>query len=200
LHVGAPVVLDDFPMLWAWFEEDAILEQMGHARLHSTPDGYFSGIHLWNVLIRRLCLEYDKVRAGDSTVIIEFSRGSEHGGYREALGQLSGSVLGKAAALYVRVSLQDSLRQNRRRFNPDKPHSILEHGLSDDKMDRLYRLDDWDGLDRADPDHLLVQGRRIPAVIFENEDDVTTPRGAALGKRLAACLERLWELRGDIQR
>jgi hypothetical protein len=28
-------VLDDFPMLWNWFEEDALLEEMGYPRLHT---------------------------------------------------------------------------------------------------------------------------------------------------------------------
>ena len=201
LHVGELRVLDDFPLLWAWFEEDAILEAMGRPRLHTTPDNSFLGNHLWEVLIRRLGLEYEKLRAGQpagapaSTVIIEFSRGTEHGGYTAALPQLPDAVLDRAGALYVRVSFEESLRKNRRRFNPEKPHSILEHGLSDEKLERLYRRDDWDQAPRADGEHLLVRGRRVPAVVFENEDDVTTPRGEALGRRLEEALDRLWRLR-----
>ena len=42
-HIGEPVVLDDFPLLWAWFEEDHLLAEMGRERLHTTPDGYFLG-------------------------------------------------------------------------------------------------------------------------------------------------------------
>ena len=199
-RVGDLRVLDDFPMLWAWFEEDAILERMGRARLHTSPDNSFLGNHLWEVLVRRLGLEYEKLLPGRETegapltVIIEFSRGTEHGGYREALSQLSDPVLDRAGALYVRVSFEESLRKNRRRFNPDRPHSILEHGLSDEKLEKLYRLDDWDEVPRADPDHLLVRGRRLPAVVFENEDDVTTPRGDALGRRLEEALDLLWRL------
>ncbi len=199
LHFGIPVVLDDFPMLWAWFEEDDILQRMGKPRLHSTPDGWFLHDHLWDVLVDRLCLEYDKLAAGggtrDATVLMEFSRGSEHGGYRRALDRLSDAVLDRAAVLYVRVSWEESLRKNRRRFNPDKPHSILEHGLSDEKMQRLYRYDDWEDLERADPGTLAIRGRRVPFVTFENEDDVTTPRGDALAARLSDALQRLWELR-----
>jgi hypothetical protein len=36
---------------------------------------------------------------------------------------------------------------------------------------------------------------RIPYVIFENEDDVTTARDEALGARLETVLDRLWTLR-----
>ena len=208
IHVGSPLVLDDFPLLWAWFEEDDLLEKMGKPRLHTTPDGYFSHPHLWDVLIRRLCLEYDKLRAADpglhgtSTVVIEFSRGTEHGGYRAAFEHLSDAVLEAASVLYVRVSYEESLRKNRRRFNPDRPHSILEHALPDEKLDRLYRRDDWEELTRGTAGSLLVRGRSIPAVVFENEDDVTTPwrearSGGALGGRLEACLRKLWEARSS---
>jgi hypothetical protein len=206
LHVGRPVVLDDFPLLWAWFEEDDLLEKMGKPRLHTTPDGYFSFPHLWDVLIRRLCLEYDKLRAADPslhadrTVVIEFSRGTEHGGYREAFEHLSDAVLEAASIVYVRVSYEESLRKNRRRFNPDRPHSILEHALPDEKLDRLYRRDDWEDLPRRADGSILVGGRSIPAAVFENEDDVTTPwretkSAAALGGRLEVCLQKLWEAR-----
>ena len=204
LHVAEPAVLDDFPLLWEWFEEDSILEQMGHPRLHTTPDGYFRAQHLWDVLVRRLCLAYDKLRAAEPslhhrrTVIVEFSRGTEHGGYRRAFENLSPAVLKAASVLYVRVSYEESLRKNRRRFNPDRPHSILDHGLPDDKLERLYRHDDWDQLPRGDRGSLLVRGAPLPAAVFENEDDLTTPwresrAGEALQRRLAGSLDELWE-------
>jgi hypothetical protein len=199
-HVGEPVVLDDFPLLWAWFEEDHLLDEMGLGRLHTTPDGYFLWPHLWDLLVRRLCLEYDKLTRGDprlheqATVLLEFSRGSEHGGYARAFAHLSEAVLERLAVLYVRVSFQESLRKNRRRFNPDRPHSILEHALPDEKLARLYREDDWDRLIAADPRFLAMRERRVPYAVFENEDDLTTPGGDALGKRLEQVLGRLWSL------
>jgi len=42
-------------------------------------------------------------------------------------------MLKSAAILYVNVSFSESLRKNRKRFNPNKPDSILEHGLPDEK-------------------------------------------------------------------
>ena len=98
-HVGQFDQIDDFPMLWAWFEEDALLEKMGHPRLHSDPEGYFIENYLWDVLIERIGLEYQKKlrdlpqAAGAFTSIIEFSRGSEHGGYRSAFAHLSRQIL-----------------------------------------------------------------------------------------------------------
>jgi hypothetical protein len=35
---------------------------------------------------------------------------------------------------------------------------------------------------------------KVPYVVFENEDDVTTGRGEALGERLETALQRLWAL------
>ncbi len=201
-HVGELAVLDDFPLLWAWFEEDRLLAEMGLERLHTTPDGYFLGPHLWDLLVRRLCLEYDKLLRASTklhdrtTVLLELSRGSEHGGYARALARLSEAVLERLAVVYVRVSFGESLRKNRRRFNPERPHSILEHALPDDKLERLYRDDDWDQL-AADPRFLRVAGRQLPYAVFENEDDLTTPGGEALGRRLEEVLDRLWAMAGS---
>ena len=93
-HIGKMVEIDDFPMLWTWFEEDAILEKiMNKPRIHTTPDGYFLHEYMWHLLIERISFDYKKsVRDKESvdiTRFIEFSRGSEHGGYKEAFKHLS---------------------------------------------------------------------------------------------------------------
>ena len=200
-HIGEFEEIDDFPMLWTWFEEDAILTDLGRPRLHTTADGYFKWPYLWDLLIRRICLEYSKRRRDNPayhdrfTTIIEFARGSEHGGFGRAFAQLSPEVVSRAAILYINVSYEESLRKNRARFNPDRPDSILEHGLPDQKMERLYKDSDWAQLSAADPEFFAIQGQRVPYVVFENEDDVTTGRGEALGNRLEETLGRLWQLR-----
>jgi hypothetical protein len=200
-HVARLEVRDDFPMLWTWFEEDDLLSQkFGLPRLHSDKDGYFKFPELWQVLIERLSLEYGKLVRDDpgyhqhSTCLIEFSRGSQHGGYSEAFQHLSDQILGRAAIMYVRVPFEESLRKNRRRFNPDKPDSILEHGLSDEKMERLYREDDFVALARGDSGFLELRGQQVPFAIFPNEDDVTTGNPEELAARLETVLGELWEL------
>jgi hypothetical protein len=195
-------VLDDFPMLWAWFEEDDILrERLGRPRLHTDDGGYFRYPYLWHLLIERLSLEYHKRLRDDpayharTTALVEFSRGSEHGGYGAAFPHLAGDLLRRAAVVYVRVSYAESLRKNRRRVNVRRPDSILEHGLPDEKMERLYRDDDWDVLSAGDPCFLTVAGVRVPYAVFENEDDVTAGTPDLLDARLAEVLGRLWLLR-----
>ena len=126
-HIARLEVCDDFPMLWAWFEEDDILsKKFGLPRLHSDEDGYFKFPELWHLLIERLSLDYGKLLRDDpsyhvhTTCMIEFSRGVSRGGYAKAFQHLSDEVLERAVIMYVRVPYEESLRKNRRRFNLNK--------------------------------------------------------------------------------
>ena len=196
-HVAELDVLDDFPMLWTWFEEDHILaERFGQPRLHTDAEGYFKYPYLWHLLIERLDLEYHKRLRDDPTyhdrvtTLIEFSRGGEHGGYAGALPHLSDGLLRRAGVVYVRVSFEESLLKNRRRFNPDRPDSILEHGLSDEKLERLYRDDDWDAFSGGEGSGFLtVKGIRVPFVVLENEGNLENVVDA---NKLADLLGNLW--------
>ncbi len=152
------------------------------------------------MLIERLSLDYSKKIRDDAsyhdhaTALIEFSRGSEHGGYAEAFQHLSEEILKRAVILYVRVPYEESLRKNRRRFNPDRPDSILEHGLTDDKMERLYRDDDWSTLAPEESGYFSLRGLDVPYAVFPNEDDVTTGKPDQLADRLEDVFHQLWEL------
>jgi hypothetical protein len=198
-RIGDFEEIDDFPMLWAWFEEDRILENLNRPRLHTTSDGYFLHSYFWDLLIRRINLEYEK-RKGEKgtchnrhTVIIEFSRGSEHGGYHRAFHHLSSKILERAAVLYIDVSYEESVRKNRARFNPNRAYSILEHGLPEEKLEHLYRHTDWHDLCASDPHFLQVSGSRVPYGVLSNEDDLTTAGGPALGSRLEEVMQGLWK-------
>lgn len=199
-HVGELFEIDDFPMLWSWFEEDRLLTEMGKPRLYTGEDGNFKWQYLWDLLIQRIALEYKKHRrdvpnGSDSTetTLIEFARGKEHGGFQAAFQNLSSQILQNAAILYIQVSYAESLRKNRRRFNPKRPDSILEHGLTDEKMESLYKEVDWDELTHGQAQGSLeTQGYQVPFVVFENEDDLTTPGGEPLGERLEDRLSVLW--------
>jgi hypothetical protein len=200
-HLAKLDVLDDFPILWAWFEEDDILSHtFGLPRLHSDEQRYFKFEELWHVLIRRLSLDYSKKVRDDityhdhTTALIEFARGSEHGGYADAFPHVSDEILKRAAVIYVHVPFEESLRKNRRRFNPDKPDSILEHGLTDDKMERLYGEDDWSTVAPNESGYLNIHDQSVPYVVFPNEDDVTTGKPDQLAERLQSVLAKLWEL------
>ncbi len=199
-HIAEFEEIDDFPMLWAWFEEDEILEEMGKKRIHTDKEGYFKEVWLWDLLIRRMELEYIKKLHDASdyeknhTVIMEFARGAEHGGFKKAFHNFSPEILKKSAVLYLDVSFEESLRKNRKRFNPDRPHSILEHSLPDEKLIKMYKESDWQSFSSKSSEFLDINSVKVPYVVLENNDDVTTAGGEKLGRRLKEVLQSLWDI------
>jgi len=206
-HVGEFVELDDFPILWEQFEDDDLMEAMGQPRLISNKEfvyngktlpGYvFKGKWYWNFLIRKLNRQYEKMLRDDpdyhknnKTVIIEFSRGSEHGGFKEAYDHLSETILKTGVTLYINVDFEESTRKNRRRYNPDKPDSILEHALEDVKLEMLYKESDWAEFS-SDPTYLKVKGINVPYGVFENMPE-KTDKPDVLGAHLEEVLTNLW--------
>ena len=199
-HLGRIREIDDFPMLWTWFEEDAILEKkFGKPRIHTTPDGYFIEEYLWHLLIERISMDYGKLIRDHSdfhnegTALIEFSRGTEHGGYKEAFKHLSPEVLKNAALVYINVPFEESLRKNRKRFNPNKPDSILEHGLPDEKLEKMYKEVDFEEVSKNSKTHININGVEVPYVIFENMPSKTDDP-EILGPALDDVFGRLWKL------
>ena len=198
-HVGEFEEIDDFPTLWRWFEEDRILEEMNLPRLHSDDKEFFLHQHQWNVLIRMICLDYQKKIQVDptyhntKTAVIEFSRGTQHGGYKEAFQHIDPEMAKRMAVIYLNVSWEESRRKDAKRYNPDDAGSVLEHSVGS-KIETLYKYIDWEDVSAPSPTHLNIAGVQVPYIVLENEDDVTTARGDALGNRLQESLENLWEL------
>jgi hypothetical protein len=206
-HIGEFEEIDDFPYLWERFQDDDILEKMGKKRLFSDTtyeykgkkyQGYnFKENYLWSFFIRKLDLAYSlKIRDNRNfhdhkTMLVEFSRGAEHGGFKEAYQNLSDELLNKACVIYIKVSFEESLRKNRRRFNPSKPDSILEHALEDNKLEMLYRESDWEEFSSADPNFLIVRGIKVPFAVFDNEPE-KTDKPDILGKHLDEVASKLW--------
>ena len=207
-HIGEFQEIDDFPILWERFEDDDLMEEMGQPRLLTdkeftyegkTMPGYvFKGKWFWNFLIRKLNSAYAKLLRDQpwyhesKTLFVEFSRGREHGGFRAAYEHLSMQVLERAVTLYIHVDWPESLRKNRRRYNPDRPDSILQHALEDKKIEKLYKDSDWE-MFAADPQYLRVGERKIPYAVFENMPE-KTDKPEVLGAHLEEVLGRLWSI------
>jgi hypothetical protein len=207
-HVGEFEEFDDFPVLWERFEDDDLWEKHGKPRLISDRffeykgerhEGYvFKDLFFWHWCIEKLNQQYAR-RLRDvpgyhegHTAIFEFARGSQHGGFAAAYPYLSDDVLARACTLYIKVSWAESLRKNRRRRNPDKPDSILEHSLEDLKMEMLYQDSDWEQFSGADPAYLLARGKKVPYAVFDNEPEKTLDP-ALLGPTLEEALSKLWK-------
>jgi hypothetical protein len=198
-HVGAFEELDDFPFVWETFEIDDLLERLGQPRAFTTKDYYFLGDHAWNLFIERINLEFRKKLARDAdftkrrSVIVEFSRGGEHG-FGEAFGHLADEILARAGIVYIDVSYEESVRKNRRRFDPAQADSILYHSLPDAKMERYYRTNDWAQLSGGRPSgRIRVRAHEVPFAVFANEPEQTGDP-AKLGPALERVLTTLWGL------
>ena len=209
-HVGEFEEFDDFPILWERFEDDDIYQKYGHERLISNTHFEYEGKELpgycfkeqffWNFLIEKLNLFYSK-RLRDvpdyhktHTAIFEFARGSQHGGFAEAYTYLADEVISKANTIYIKVDWAESLRKNRRRYNPDKPDSILEHALEDKKIEFLYKESDWEDFSGADKEFLITKDKKIPYSVFDNMPE-KTDKPEVLGAHLEEVCQKLWAIR-----
>jgi len=214
-HIGEFEEFDDFPILWERFEDDDLWEKHGRPRVHSDREfeyqgerlpGYvFKDVFFWHWLIEKLNHSYAR-RLRDNpgyhenrTAVFEFARGSQHGGWAGAYPFLSDEVLARASTIYINVTWEESLRKNRRRYNPDRPDSILQHALEDKKIEMLYRESDWEEFSRPDPAYLHVRGFRVPYAVFENMPEKTLDP-AKLGPHLEEVCGRLWERRTALAR
>ena len=196
-HIGRFSEMDDFPFVWETFEIDDLLERLGQPRVFTTRDYYFTGDHLWNLFIERINLEFQKRLARDpgftrqETVLVEFSRGGDHG-FAEAFAHLSDDIVSRAGIVYINVSYEESVRKNRRRFDPAQADSILYHSLPDAKMEHYYRTNDWERLSGGRKrGRIRVRGRDVPFAVFDNEPE-RTGDPAQLGPALEAVLGALW--------
>lgn len=209
-HIGEIEEYDDFPILWERFEDDDLFEKNGQPRLISEREFVYEGQKLsgyvfkerffWDFLLQKLCFNYKKQIArepgyhGMTTALFEFARGSEHGGWKQAYPQLTDEVLDRAVTVYIDVTWEESLRKNRRRYNPDRPDSILEHALEDKKLEMMYKESDWAEFSGVDPDYLHVRDRRVPYAVFRNMPEITD-QPDKMGAHLEELTTKLWRLR-----
>ena len=199
LHIAPFEEIDDFVWVWQLFEDDDVRERLGRERRNTTRDYYFNDPFLWNFLIGKINLEFDKKLARDPeflsqhTAIVEFSRGGENG-FGEAFSYLSDAILKRAAIVYVSVPFEESLRRNRRRARPNQADSILHHSLQDNKMETLYKTNDWEELSGGKPEGFIkIKDVQVPFAVFQNEPEKTDDP-AKLGPALQDVFARLWAL------
>jgi len=212
-HIGEVEELDDFPILWERFEDDDLLESMGHPRLISAREYEYRGARhpgyvfkeewYWHFMIRKLNAAYARILRDrptfhqTHTLLLEFSRGSQHGGFTTAYRHLAPEILSRAVTLYISISWEESLRKNRRRYNPDRPDSWLQHALEDQKLEMLYKESDWETFAGRDARFLEVAGQRIPYAVFDNMPEKTDCPEHIAPPLEEAC-RRLWQIKQGI--
>jgi hypothetical protein len=197
-HVREFEEIDDFTYVWETFEIDDILGRNGRERIWSDEKYWFKDDFIWNLYIERINLAYRKKLAADpryherTTTIIEFARGGESG-FGEAFSYLHDDILARAGIIYINVPYEESVRKNRRRARPGMEDSILYHSLPDAKMERYYRINDWEKLTAGNPGTIPVRGHNVPYAVFENMPEKTDDP-AKIGPELERAASRLWKL------
>jgi hypothetical protein len=195
-HIADFEELDDFVYVWETFEIDDMLTKHGKPRIWTDEKYWFKEQFIWNLYIERVNLEYRKKLARDpnyhdkKTTLVEFARGGENGIY-EALSFLHEDILSRVSLMYIRVSYEESVRKNHRRARKGQEDSILYHSLPDEKMDFYYKTNDWEKLEKKDPNFIDVRGFKVPYAVFENEPEKTLdPK--LIGNELERVAKKLW--------
>lgn len=202
-HIGKISELDDFIWLWQKFEDDDIWEAMGKGRLYSkiSQHAYIVAsselleymFYKFNYEIKKRYLG-NKIFYEDSTLLVEFARGSKmDGGYKKALSLLSREVLEKSAILYVDVSYEESRRRNIARYEEKLKHSVLAHKVPEEDIVRFSSETDWHDLtNKKDSGVLDLNGLKVPFVTMHNEPEL--PPGPEIAARYESALDRLFEI------
>ena len=198
-HIGEFEELDDFVYVWETFETDDILTKHGKTRKWTDKKYWFKDDFIWDLYIERISLEYRKKLARNpgyhdrTTTLIEFARGGKNG-IHQALTYLHEDILNRATLVYIRVSYDESVRKNHRRARKGQEDSILYHSLPDEKMEFYYKTNDWEKLEKKDPNYIKVKGFKIPYAVFENEPEKTLDP-ALIGKELERVTTKLWGMK-----
>jgi hypothetical protein len=198
-HIADFEELDDFVYVWETFETDDMLSKHGKTRIWTDEKYWFKDDFIWNLYIERISLEYRKKLARNPnyhnamTTLIEFARGGKNG-IHEALTYLHEDILRRAALIYIRVSYEESVRKNHRRARKGQEDSILYHSLPDEKMEFYYKTNDWEKMEKKNPDYIEVKGFKIPYASFENEPEKTMDP-ALIGKELERVTTKLWGMK-----
>ncbi len=198
-HIANFEELDDFLYVWETFELDDLMTQMGKPRVWSDEKYWFKDQYIWDLYIKRLALDYKKKVLKDPayheklTSLVEFARGGKNA-IHQALTLLPDEMLEKASLLYIKVDYEESVRRNRKRARPGQEDSILYHSLPDEKMEFYYKTNDWEEIEKKNPNHIEVRGFKVPYAIFENMPEKTAD-AKLIAEELEKATTKLWNLR-----
>ena len=202
-HIGKISELDDFVWLWKKFEEDDVWEKVAGKRLYSKISEHayvVNSSELVEFLMEKFNYEVEqkflsnKEFYNDSSVFIEFARGSKQdGGYKKALGLLSKELLERAAILYIDVSYEESRRRNQARYEEKLKHSILAHKVPEEDFVRFSSETDWPQLtEEKGSGYLEMNDLKVPFVTMHNEPELLP--GPEIAERYKTALNKLFDL------
>jgi len=150
--------IDDFPKLWAIFQEDEKSGRWQHCR--PTPDGGYkvTDNEVWDLILRQVNADVLKEMRPGRIIFVEFSRPN----YLASLKNFSEDVLKKSLIVYINCSFETCWQRNVRRHEAALARGTDDHLVSRQEMEETYLYDDRDRLLAEAP---------VPVIEIDNESD-----------------------------
>lgn len=148
--------VDDFPKLWAIFQDD---EKTGKwARCRKTPDGGYKVTDngIWNEILQQVNNDVKSLQKDGRVVFIEFSRPN----YIESLKNFSGNILGNSVMIYVECSFETCWARNVARHEAAVAKGTDDHLVSREEMEKTYLHDDRD---------VLLGSLKMPVLVVDTD-------------------------------
>lgn len=169
--------VDDFPKLWAKFQDDDAADKVGKPRKYSraTADGGYlvTNDGVWDEILKEVDAGLKDLSRPGRAIFIEFSRPNYA---HSILENFSGSVLDAGVVVYIDCSFETCWQRNVRRHEAAVAAGGDDHLVSREEMEKTYLHDDRDA---------LVKNSRIPVVVVDNEKDGTEHLAVATAAVLA---------------
>lgn len=148
--------VDDFPKLWAIFQDDEKTGKWEHCR--KTPDGGYKVTDngIWNEILKQVNNDVKALQKDGRAVFIEFSRPD----YVESMKNFSEDILGNSVVIYVDCSFETCWARNVARHETAVSKGSDDHLVSREEMEKTYLHDDKDE---------LLKSLKIPALIVDTD-------------------------------
>jgi len=148
--------VDDFPKLWAIFQDD---EKTGRwARCRKTPDGGYKVTDdgIWNEILSQVNNDVKSLQKDGRAVFIEFSRPN----YVESLKNFSDEILKNSVVIYVECSFETCWARNVARHEAAVSKGTDDHLVSREEMEKTYLNDDKDA---------LLESLKMPVLVVDTD-------------------------------
>lgn len=168
--------LDDFPKLWDRFMADDRRAAQGKERLVSGIDAegryYVTDHRVFDVMLAELSRDVEHRAREGKIIFIEFARGA----YVPALKCFSAQVLDSALIVYIDCPFEVCWDRNVRRGEVATREGTDDHLVPREDMEKLYRNDDRDELERQHRGRVVIINNEREGVEFleQQADEVLT--------------------------
>jgi len=158
--------VDDFPKLWAKFQEDDALDKEGKERIYSKGtdddgDYHLTNDNVLNDILKEVNSDVLKIDKPDHMIFLEFSRSN----YVEALQNFDKSILDNCIVIYMEVNFDICWARNVARHEAAIAEGGDDHLVPRKEMERLYLHDDQDAFVQ------YMKDQNIPVSVVNNEAD-----------------------------